>query len=982
MLLRKFNRLFAKSWFRKLTHRMPTRTRLARPLAVELLEERTLLSHILGTAGNFAVLGGQAVTNTGPSVITGDLGISPNPLSSITGFPPGSVIGATHGADAVAAQAQIDLAAAYDVIAGRTPFVGLTNPELGGLTLTPGVYHFSSEALLTGTLILDFQGNPNAEFDFQIVSALTTASGSKVVLINGGDPCEVYWQVGSSATLGTTTAFVGNILALTSIFLRTGASVDGSVLARNGEVTLDTNKVSIASCGNSSISGLKFNDLNGNGVGDLGEPGLPGVTIFLDANTNGVFDIGERSTTTDALGNYTFTGLVRGTYIVREVQQAGFTQTTPNPVAIVVSSGIDVSGVLFGNFQLISISGSKFQDTNGNGIRNPGEAGLARVTIFLDANNNGAFDIGERSTTTDINGNYSFANVAPGTYRVREVLPTGFTQTTANPVDVVASSGTNVSGQLIGNFQLISITGSKFRDSNGDGVRNTGELGLQRFVIYLDTNNNGVLNTGEISTTTDTNGNFSFANLAIGTYRVREVGQPAFVQMTNNPANIIVTTSGANVTGILFGNIPAVNLAVFSKLLLTGNNLANLLNGTFALQANFVANLYQTLLGRAPDLAGLKYYLKLLQAGFSEAQVAALIGNLPGGLVRPLSAAGGFDPATGVLTVFAPGSSTLVVRTSGKNVLVLVDGEVDPSFNSIVANLVSAIVVQGGDGANLIDLRGVTEASYSHVGGVSVSVFGGDSNDTIFGSAFNDSIQGEGGNDSVIAGSGNDSLSGGGGNDTLDGGAGTDLFTETSAVSLTVTNSKSAGLGTDTLKRIEQVLLVATGGSLQFDTRSFSGNATLIGGDGNDTLLAGAGNDSLFGGLGDDILVGGSKNDSLVGGAGRDILIGGLGKDTLSGDADDDILIGGTSSLSSSIASLNAIMSEWTSGNSYATRVANLTNGGGANGTTKLNNASIQNDASAADELSGNSEMDWFFQSNGDVLIDFNAAAGEITTAI
>ncbi len=723
MLLLKFNRMFAKSWFHKLTHRMPTRMRLARPLAVEFLEERTLLSHILGTAGNFAVLGGQAVTNTGPSVITGDLGISPNPLSSITGFPPGSVIGATHGADAVAAQAQIDLAAAYDVIAGRTPFVDLTNPELGGLTLTPGVYHFSSEALLTGTLILDFQGNPNAEFDFQIVSALTTASGSKVVLINGGDPCEVYWQVGSSAILGTTTEFVGNILALTSISLRTGAKVDGSVLARNGEVTLDTNNVSIANCFSSSISGLKFNDLNGNGVGEFGEPGLPGVTIFLDANSNGTLDLGEISTTTDLLGNYTFTGLASGTYVVREVQLTGFTQTTANPVIIVASSGTNVSGVLFGNFELISISGSKFQDTNGDGIRDTGEPGLQGVTIVLDANSNGVFDLGERSTTTDLNGNYRFANVAPGTYRVREVLPIGFMQTTVNPVDIVASSGTsvsgvlfgnfqliiisgskfqdtngngirdtgepsltgvtifldansngvldlgerstttdangnysfanlaagtyvvrevlpvgfvqtttnpanivassgtNVSGVFFGNFQLITISGSKFQDTNGNGIRNPGEAGLAGFTIFLDANTNGVLDIGERSTTTDVNGNFSFANLALGTYRVREVGQPAFVQMTNNPANIVVTTSGVNVTGILFGNIPAANLAVFSKLLLTGNNLANLLNGTFARQANFVANLYQTLLGRAPDLAGLRYYLRLLQAGFTQPQV-------------------------------------------------------------------------------------------------------------------------------------------------------------------------------------------------------------------------------------------------------------------------------------------------------------------------------------------------------------------------
>lgn len=130
------------------------------------------------------------------------------------------------------------------------------------------------------------------------------------------------------------------------------------------------------------------------------------------------------------------------------------------------------------------------------------------------------------------------------------------------------------------------------------------------------------------------------------------------------------------------------------------------------------------------------------------------------------------------------------------------------------------------------------------------------------------------------------------------------------------------------------------------------------------------------------MLIGGSKNDSLIGGSGRDLFIGGLGADTLGGDAGDDILVGGTSSLSNNLAALNAIMSEWTSANSYATRVANLFNGGGVNGTTKLNKTSVQNDSSAADKLTGSSDMDWFFQSNGDVLIDFNAGIGEVKTAI
>jgi hypothetical protein len=199
----------------------------------------------LGQAGGFAVLGASAVTNTGPTVITGDLGIWPNTASSITGFPPGIVNGATHPGDAVAQQAQTDVTTAYNNLAGQacSPSNTLTGIDLGGLTLTPGVYCFSSSAQLTGTLTLNAQGNQNAVFVFQIGTTLTTASGSRVLVTNGGSSCNVFWQVGSSATVGTTTSFAGNILALASITLNTGAIVPGRTLARTGAVTLDSNGV-------------------------------------------------------------------------------------------------------------------------------------------------------------------------------------------------------------------------------------------------------------------------------------------------------------------------------------------------------------------------------------------------------------------------------------------------------------------------------------------------------------------------------------------------------------------------------------------------------------------------------------------------------------------------------------------------------------------------------------------------------------------
>lgn len=195
---------------------------------------------------SFGVLGGSTVTNTGTTVITGNVGVSPG--SAITGFPPGVVTPpyAIFRNDAVAAQAQSDLTTAYNVLASRPTTADLTGQDLGGKTLTAGVYNFNSSAALTGTLTLDAQGDPNKVFIFNIGSTLTTASASEVKLINGANANNVFFRVGSSATLGTTTTFNGRIVALTSITLNNGANITcGAALARNGAVTLDTNVISV-----------------------------------------------------------------------------------------------------------------------------------------------------------------------------------------------------------------------------------------------------------------------------------------------------------------------------------------------------------------------------------------------------------------------------------------------------------------------------------------------------------------------------------------------------------------------------------------------------------------------------------------------------------------------------------------------------------------------------------------------------------------
>ena len=214
-------------------------------LAASALETQAN-AQLLGTAGNFAVLAGSAVTNTGLSVFDASVGVWPG--RAITGFPPGVLSGGTlQNGSAAAQQAQTDLTAAYNALTLMPVTQVLTGVDLGGLTLTPGVYFFASSAQLTGTLTLNAQGDPNAMFVFQIGSTLTTASAASVLTINGFGgfgACNVFWQIGSSATLGTDTNFEGNILAMTSITLTTGAEIiNGRALARNGAVTLDTNSI-------------------------------------------------------------------------------------------------------------------------------------------------------------------------------------------------------------------------------------------------------------------------------------------------------------------------------------------------------------------------------------------------------------------------------------------------------------------------------------------------------------------------------------------------------------------------------------------------------------------------------------------------------------------------------------------------------------------------------------------------------------------
>ena len=279
----------------------------------------------LGTTDSFAVLAGSTITNTGSSVVNGDLGLSPG--TSITGFPPGTLSGIEYVNNAVALQAKNDLTTAYNSAASQVCDTDLTGQDLGGLTLTPGTYCFNASAGLTGTLTLDALGNPNAVFLFKIGTTLTTASNSIVSIINSGQSCNVFWQVSTSATLGTGTDFYGNILALTSVTLNTSANVNGRVLAQNGAVTLDTNNITRATCAGVLPGTLHVvNTLVNDNGGTL-------------SKENFSFSVNGGSAIAFKPGGQNDLTLSAGTYTITEPAIVGYTSSYNNCSNLVIPGG-------------------------------------------------------------------------------------------------------------------------------------------------------------------------------------------------------------------------------------------------------------------------------------------------------------------------------------------------------------------------------------------------------------------------------------------------------------------------------------------------------------------------------------------------------------------------------------------------------------------------------------------------------------------
>ena len=266
----------------------------------------------MGTAGSYAVLAGSEVTNTGATVVNGNLGVSPG--LAVSGFPPGIVNGTIY-AGAAAAGAKADLILAYDDAAGRACDEDLSTQDLGGMSLTSGVYCFSSTAGLTGTVTLDGQGNANSVFIFQVGSSLTAASGSRVRLINGAQACNVFWQIGITATLGTTTTFRGTVMALTSITAATGATVQGRLLSRNAETTLQTNTITRSACDTAAPTTR---------IGGAPGDGVPGNPVSIGNNRCVEQDFRLRINSRDISGVRRVDVILDGRRIKRSINDGQF----------------------------------------------------------------------------------------------------------------------------------------------------------------------------------------------------------------------------------------------------------------------------------------------------------------------------------------------------------------------------------------------------------------------------------------------------------------------------------------------------------------------------------------------------------------------------------------------------------------------------------------------------------------------------------
>jgi len=593
-----------------------------------------------------------------------------------------------------------------------------------------------------------------------------------------------------------------------------------------------------------TISGLKFNDLNNNGIQDVpAETGLPNWQIFLDTDGNGTLDTAEPNTLTDAAGNYQFLDLSAGTYKVREVLQPTWTQTTPDPDDITVTSGQDIANINFGNFQSSTISGQKFNDLNNNGVKDAGELGLGNWQIFLDSiNPDGIFEQGEPTTITDAAGNYTLRDIPAGTYQVREVQQNGWTQTTPNPAPVTVNPSDNITGIDFGNFlpQPGAIRGLKFRDSNNNGTQDAGEPGLPNFQIQLT---NVVAGTAPapVTTATDNSGNYLFANLTPGTYRVREVNQTGFTQSTADPADITLT-SGAIVSDINFGNFPTPAPTPTPAPAPTPTPAPVPTPTPAPVPTPTPAPVPTPTPAPVPtDLVCPENFPRIATPNEPGTSSAGNVSNGPNGDDTIVG-------STGSDSIFGLGGNDLIFGRGGGD---YINGNM---ANDTVYGGIDNDTLFGGKGFDLIFGDRGNDTIYGNRGNDSLSgdegndllyggkaddvILGGAGDDVLFGDQGNDTLCGDDGNNTLIGGSGDDLLFGGSGDNLLFGGIGSDTLVGGSGSNGFVL---SAGGGIDTIINftagVDSINLV---GGLDFNQLSLTetNGSTAIGIAGSNEILA------------------------------------------------------------------------------------------------------------------------------------------------